>query len=644
MFTKLQSINVAQFRELVLYDDAVRTLYGKNFFEELQRNNTLNYTRESILLPFRTLMSKRSLSLVAYRRLCLSKLLPNPRILQHRFISNGSDDSLPTRYTLPDASSFTDKSSLPSTTSTNIIKRQKCMTCGIGLQFTDKDKVGFCKVPEFKSWNLQTRSKDVEYYKAYSKLDDEGKKILEEGMEKLNSNLTKERILNEKKERGVKITEEGIPLSCVRCYDAVHHSKFDLPENRISNYERVMDSIPENAALVHVSSAYDFPLGLMKVKKGNRAIHVVNKADLLFSNFKAPNRYGIQYFADVVERLTGSRSTHLVCSNNQWNIADLLDALPRLSYLVGYVNTGKTLLANKLRNRALSNVNDQHKWEPAQGSSFLPGLTRGNIEVDLVGKRTFDTPGVLPAKTTYDAIKPDYVKSAMTGVPLYSVRIKEARYRSVHGGQCYTAGGIAYVIPPEGTLLQIVSVTKGNPHAFRDLEKAKEVIAKQPKSFQGICVKPETTKNLVRYVIPPFYGKIDLVIKDYGYFQITPIGRYDDTCDLFEVWAPEGVVVGVRQAIASFVTKSVPLDKKGKKMKKWAKNRAQRVITRDLPTNEKLFTRLYRVPVDCEDTWAEMKLQYEKHLDEEGSTWFNGNKCKGIESQKTKYWIEKIYD
>ncbi len=35
MFTKLQYINVAQFRELVLYDDAVRTLYGKNFFEEL---------------------------------------------------------------------------------------------------------------------------------------------------------------------------------------------------------------------------------------------------------------------------------------------------------------------------------------------------------------------------------------------------------------------------------------------------------------------------------------------------------------------------------------------------------------------------------------------------------------------------------
>lgn len=588
-------------------------------------------------------ISKRGASLLCSRRVTYSRLRFCSRIVQHRSISNDFD-GLPTRYSLP---KLDEPVELPSFKHKplSVLDGNQCASCGIELQHTDEDGPGYCKMPEYKSsLQNQAKAKDIEFYKAYSKLDEEGRKLLQEHTEQSNVDLVKQRKLEEKRNRGSKKGKQETGLKCVRCYNALYHSKLDLAPERASNYTEVMDKIPPNAKLVHVASAYDFPLGLMNHNTGRNPIYAINKADLLFSSHRAPGKYGQVYFGEMIKRLTSSDFYEIVSANNQWNISNLLQKLPRVSYLVGFVNSGKTLLANKLRNRAISNIDPSLPWESPVGTSFIPALTRDNIEVDLLDKVTYDTPGFLPEKTTFDILKPEVVKPAMKSVPLCAENIKKTRYVSVQGGQCYTLGGIMYLIPPKGTILQVISASKGDPRVFRDLKKATEVIANQPKSIPGIFVKPETTENLIRYVIPPYVGKFDVLIRDYGYIQITPTGKRQENQELFEVWAPEGVVLGVRQAIVDYITHSTPLNKQGKKVKREHKAAVKRVVAKPIAANEKLFSRLYRVPVDCENTKAEMIRQYDEHIEKEKTSRFNESTIPRFESEKTKYWIEKLYE
>lgn len=570
--------------------------------------------------------------------------LSSAAVLQ-RFSSNdshqlNSNSQEPTKYNLP-TTGFPDEPLSSSVNTTLSVNYPKCVSCGIALQHTNPKEPGYSKRPQYKRSDASSKAKDAEFLKAFSQLDEEGKKILEESIEQSNVSLVKERKLEEKRTRRNFKGEKLSGMKCVRCYDALHHSKMDLKETRVSNIESVLSTIPESAEIVHVVSAYDFPLGLMTYPKGRKVRYVINKADLLFQHVTPAESHGLQYFSKVMERLTRTTKYNLVSANNQWGISRLLDALPMISYLVGFVNSGKSLLGSKLQKKAVTNAQSSRPWGKAHGTSFIPGLTRDNIEVDLVDRLAYDTPGFLPKRTAFDLVKPECVKVVLSGSPMYSQDMRKARYLSVHGGQCYTLGGLIYLIPPTGSLLQIVSPTKSDPMVLKDLKKAVEIVRNPPKSVKKVVVKPETVDNLVRHVIPPFKGKIDLLIKDYGYIQIKPVGGKSND-DLFEVWAPEGVILGARSAMADFVTRSVPFNEAGQPIKKGSKEKAHRVYAKPIP-NEKIFTRLYQVPVNCTDTTAEMIRQYEEHIKKEGSSCFNQEKERKYSKDANKYWIEKVW-
>lgn len=222
--------------------------------------------------PVMSLARGRCLSL-ANRRLGCSSLRSSNILIHQRFSSNHSDDiqslNEPTKYTLPTTGFQDDDLSNP------VIKKffinySKCASCGIALQHTNPEEPGYSKKPHYKRSDATTKAKDAEYDRAYAKLDEEGKKLLEESTGISNVSFTKLRRLEEKRtgrdQKGERVDE----LKCVRCYNALHHSKMDLQETRSSNIESVLNTIPDSAEIVHVVSAYDFPLGLMTYPKGDR--------------------------------------------------------------------------------------------------------------------------------------------------------------------------------------------------------------------------------------------------------------------------------------------------------------------------------------------------------------------------------------
>lgn len=611
--------------------------------------------------------AKRGLSLLISKGVRSSKIRNCVQLSHKRFNSNESDsikndtkdhttaDIMPTRYTLTNAAKSLSHQQVRTPLDqtevlSSVLDNPKCYTCGIKLQKENPKEPGFYRVPEYKRPQRKDKKKQLEFYRAYSRLDETAKKMLEESMGSTDIQTRKQRKL-ELKRTGKNYDDGDMSeehLKCVRCYDALYHSTFSIPENRANNYKEIMDKIPPNSHIYHVASSHDFPLGLMNHPNRNkRTTYIINKMDVLFPSEKSSMKYGWEYFETVLKRLVKAKELHLVSANRQWGLEKLLETMPAISYMVGFVNSGKTFLTKQLKSRAqLEDMSMAKKirkdvLQKVTGATYIPAFTREFIENNLIEKKTYDTPGFFPEKTTFDIIRPEFLKGAMKCDPFYAAKVFEAKYVSVHGGQCYTLGGLIYLLPPEGTLLQVVSGAKGTARVFKSLERAVELARDPPTAVKGMVVKPEALDNLVRYVIPPFLGKIDLVMKDFGYIQIKPVGKKVET-ELFEVWAPEGLIVGVRRAMADFITKCQPYDKDGKPMRKGDKTRPASVETKRIPQNEKLFTQLYRIPHDCKDPMTEMKSQHKNYLAEDGEGLLDGEDTGFSKKSDTKYWIEKI--
>lgn len=478
----------------------------------------------------------------------------------------------------------------------------QCSSCGIHLQKTDKGGVGFYAEPRIQA--PVYNSKRLQYLSAMARVDEEGRKLL--------GGVSEGHVVSKEED-----------LVCLRCHNALHHNVYKYDEHQPLNYEQVVKPIPLNHQIVHVFSAYDFPLSLVPFKRRN-VLYVMNKVDLLCGRQTETN-----FFSQMLHRLTGEKKLHVVSAHTSWSIPDLLKRLGNVNYLVGYVNTGKTRLANRLLNVASQIRAPGTRNKAPLGSSHLPALTRDNIIHKCGEKRVIDTPGFLD-ESVFPLIKDTELKSTIQGKKVLVNDLRRSHYHSVRGGQCLTVGGLFFVKPPPGSIVQAIPVCMGAVSVFSSLEKAVEVAKSPPASLKDkFLVNDGALDTLQRYVIPPFMGTVDLLIKDIGYVQLTPTGG-KTTDEPFEVWAPAGVVLGVRETIEHFMTKYIKEEKvKGDK-------KVIRMKSKGVP-EYKIFSRLYRVPDSCVNTLEEVRVQYKAHVDEFGS----GAHGKRDET-RNELWLEKL--
>lgn len=533
-------------------------------------------------------------------------------------------------------------------------KSQDCTSCGIQLQTIDPESEGYYIQPrttqEINDMNKQQASssttyrshKSSQFLSAFSKLDNEGRSLLTNQ----DSQVENEVIITSKKSKSFSKNE---PLTCKRCHDALHHSQYDTDKIQSLQLSQILEPIPVKSSIYHVFAASDFPLSLLNLPARRGDIKfIMNKTDMLFAHGSTIDKYD-NYFKHIIKRLTGLKnsSVYMVSAHSNWGIKTLLGKLKDdVMYLVGYVNTGKTKLAQRIES-AYTMKSDNKKL---LGSSHFPALTRDEIEHKLSSRKSLiDTPGLITDDNSFKHIKQEHLKNLTQGKKLIITEMRKERYHSARDGQIISiAGGLILLRVPNGTIVQAKNATYGVLRNFQSIDKAIEVLQNQPDALEkSIFVKPESIKSeLQRYVIPPFKGTIDLLVKDLGFVQIKPTGRINENSELFEVFAPKGIILGARETIEHFLTGYIKqYDTKEKKhyhkgeVVKITKSEKLRFKPKTIP-DYKIFTQLYQIPLDCDDPQLEMKRQFEELQQTDGYERRVGKESRDL--SRNKFWIEKL--
>ncbi|ODQ80553.1 hypothetical protein BABINDRAFT_124816 [Babjeviella inositovora NRRL Y-12698] len=443
-------------------------------------------------------------------------------------------------------------------------------------------------------------------------------------------------------------------LICLRCHDAVHSNKFTLEAPSPMN--EILRKIPPGSQLVHVINAFDFPHGLYPLEDCDscEVIYVINKTDLLFPNEVNAATLGHAYFANVLRNAVGARAENVFVASAKcdWSVRRLVKRLGPVTYIVGEVNSGKSTLIKTILN--LSSA--EHLWgipskEVGPGASYFPGFTKENIKYKVHDKLTLvDVPGCARAGAgIYDYMQPRDIAAIGRGEKVIRKNQYHERYETVRGGQAYSMGGFAYVVPPRGVIAQVVKHSAARQWVFSGMEKAKYTCAKRDRSNEKIfSVGEDSVEKLRRYVIPRFHGSIDVVVKGVGYLTIKPTSRKTDSeagssrempdisntiatprvisdiygasstssartseSSFFEIYAPEHVEILIREPIRFYISKSPIANQKYavfEPRKEAHRNRKFGYLA--VPTDKTIFSELVPVPEALEGNLTEYVEKY----------------------------------
>lgn len=503
--------------------------------------------------------------------------------------------------------------------------------CGLTLQKTDPLMPGFYRD---KMSEKPVRPEDIVARKAYQGLDDDDLKLLLE--------TTSPEDLAEFRQELSPLAKKAPEITlCVRCRDAVYRSQYNPDDFPIEPVDSIMESIPPDANLVYVINAADFPMSLdprvFLYRPASQFHFVVTKCDLLFPTENLANRYGTTFFQDYLYRKHGVEPHRVIVTSGKsdWNIEKLVKEkrFADNSYFIGSVNSGKSsvlksliLASNKLDAqsrplsarertklekeqdrlinsgrskvrktpsdiRALRRLLEYVKEQTGPGASYMPGFTRGIIPAVVAGNTLYDVPGFgenrlvneFPSLLRY--LQPAQMKQLNAGRAVHEHGTFWSPYETIKGGQCYTVGGMFYVVPPVGTIVQVRNCINQKGHTFSNLDRAKELLEalgeegdtlNSPHAgLRNSFVMPASSLDkLVPRYIPLFYGAVDLVVAGAGHVSFVPTGAPSNSNDPWVVWLPQGIRVWVRQPITKYTTRTLAgRDKQGNVLRRqhWKK-------------------------------------------------------------------------
>lgn len=487
----------------------------------------------------------------------------------------------------------------------------KCTSCGVKLQSTDSLKEGFFRETSAISVS-KGRPIDNVFDSLLSKMSEEDRMLLLNGADDLTPTLRDE-VKNQKKAKS-----RDAKVQCVRCRNANFKASFDLSQFPIEPVSEVMNSIPPDVPLVYVVSALDFPMSVndevFRYRSPKQIKFVVTKTDLLFSKKDMVNKYGERFYQDYFERTYHVPRENVSCvsGTSDWNNINLLHEIQDGLYIIGTVNSGKSTLIQSLlhaaekekselpnarREREMQKLNNEliaqgrkpmsraslirqnikqinaFKQQHGPGVSYMPGFTRGVLPFPLNNhKIVYDVPGFSNAQNTrlYDIMAPEAIKQLLKGRKVHKYGMYDSHYDSVRAGQVLTVGGLFFLQVPENAMLQVRNCINHKPHVFRSLEKAFDTFYNKSDTDpmrETFLVDPAKAE-LLKFIVPEFYGKKDIVLQFLGHIAITPTGA-KAASDPFVIYLPKGVEAILRQPITNYITTSLSgRDAKGNPLKK----------------------------------------------------------------------------
>lgn len=444
---------------------------------------------------------------------------------------------------------------------------------------------------------------DDAYDRLLGGLSVEDRKLLLNEEDPINQEDVAE-IATEHTETGRKSTKAR--TECKRCRDATHHAVVNPHELTTETVARTMtEYVIPGSPVYYVVSAMDFPMSIDPLVFSFRrdVVVVVTKSDLLYKTWHGASAKSA-FFADYMWRKHGipRQNTFVVSSKRGWGIRSFFDGLANNSYFIGSVNSGKSSLVTLLMHEALlqrsrlPNARKQRKsekdaatlgyheakklharqmerWkrENGPGTSHLPGYTRAVIPFVLDNKTVVhDVPGFALEKSLVAAVEPQQFRALLKGVPLFEKGLYTLEYTLVKETQVVTVGGLLFIEVPKHMMLQVRNLINHKMHIFKTMEKALDIM-RHPEQYPALpdafVVTPDVKLN--RYVIPSFYGSVDLVVRYLGYVSITPTGAKHESLSPLVVYLPEQVEAVIRQPITKYVTTTLTgRDARGNKLTK----------------------------------------------------------------------------
>lgn len=492
----------------------------------------------------------------------------------------------------------------------------KCRSCGIKLQTNDPTKPGYFIQPN--ETTATSNNSGTKYIKYENKLFDKLKNELPpEDQDLLLSNTFNTNpqqkedatfsLVNQEGESVREVIEKLYTVEpdenshdCIRCRQMTYNSNYEMnPQNYpIDQLQHVLHNIPIDAPLVYLFSASDFPIGIdpgiFKFRKPGDIYFIMTKADNLIEKTKeASQNYTKQFIQDYLHTKYKLPRNHVFVSlgKDNWSCQQLYHFIPNGSYIIGNTNCGKStlikslLLDEELQKKKQLQLKSKHenvKLPPSlvnrmkqkfvssfmtkvgPGISYLPGFTRDVIPVEVGLKLVYDVPGFnsdVSMHQLYNSFKSSKdIHRLIKGAKTFKSGMYKSPYVTIKGPQVINLEGLGFLQLPKGGLYQLRNITNLQPHVFSDILKTKSVLHNGvPQALESkfaLDMKGKTLENSYdKYLIPPFYGTIDLVIENFGYLNLKPVGT-KRTNELMKLYLHPGVNAIIRDPIANYIAKT----------------------------------------------------------------------------------------
>lgn len=401
-------------------------------------------------------------------------------------------------------------------------------------------------------------------------------------------------------------------VECMRCRNIQYQSSYKMTDENfpISEMEQVLQNLPRasTAPLVYLFNANDFPMGInpniFKFRNPKDIYFIMTKTDNLVADIKNKfNKSAIlhEYTKTFVSDYLGikygvpKQNIFLSSSLKGWKLDELHRFIPDGSYIIGNTNCGKsTMIKSLMLNEELQNKKEQVRHVPfntvskikdkfkqqfyqkvGPGVSYLPGFTRDIIPLNIGLKTVYDVPGFSSSPKIhylYESIKePKIIHRLIKGEKTFAKGYNGAQYKSFKGPQVLCFEGLGYLQLPKDCLFQIRNVTNFKIHAFSNIDKAAKLAQNIPPSLANDFAigNHSLFSQFDKYLVPPFYGSIELVFENFGYIHIKPIGAKQSN-ELMKLYLYPGLQSIIRQPIINYITKTpTGFDKYGNALMKY---------------------------------------------------------------------------